>query len=64
MYADLIALMINAISQILSTIGYFAMFRKSGRKGRYAFIPGIRDYQLAVTAEHEEEGRTYFILAA
>ena len=52
------------LDDIALIIGCFALFRKSGRKGWYAIIPGIREYQLGVTAEHEEEGRIYFILSA
>ncbi len=64
MNTDIINLTANLIYYILVSIGYFGLFRKSGRKGWYGFIPGFRDYQLAVTVEHEEEGRTYFILSA
>ena len=64
MNIDIINLIVSFIYQILVSIGYFAMFRKSGRKGWYGLIPSFRDYQMAVTVEHEEEGRTYFILSA
>ena len=61
---DIISILENGIYQLLFTIGSFGMLKKSGKKGWYAFIPGIREYELAVTAEQEEEGRTYLILSA
>ena len=61
---DIISILENGIYQLLFAIGSFGMLKKSGKKGWYAFIPGIREYELAVTAEQEEEGRTYLILSA
>ena len=55
---------IDLIKNLLKTIGYYGIFKKCGRKGLYAIFPGIRDYELAVAAEREEEGKTYFILTA
>ncbi|MCR4590925.1 MAG: ABC transporter ATP-binding protein [Lachnospiraceae bacterium] len=52
------------LHNLCEIIGYYGVFKKSGRKGWYALFPGIRDYQLAVTAEREEEGKTYFILCS
>ena len=51
MNTDIINLTANLIYYILVSIGYFGLFRKSGRKGWYGFVPGFRDYQLAVTVE-------------
>lgn len=53
----------SGISYILMGIGCFFLFRKAGIRGIYAFIPGVKQYQLAVMAEKEEDGRTYFMLA-
>ncbi len=47
---------------IISSIGCFALFKKDKIKPFYAFIPGVREYELSVMAEREEEGRTYLIL--
>ncbi len=55
---------LNIAKNILNIIGYYGIFKKSGKKGWYAILPGIRDYVLAVTAEREEEGKTYCILTA
>ncbi|MCR5672563.1 MAG: ABC transporter ATP-binding protein [Lachnospiraceae bacterium] len=44
-------------------IGCFALFRKAKIKGIYAFIPGLREYHLAIMAERQEDGKTYFILS-
>ncbi len=47
---------------IISSIGCFALFKKDKIRPFYAFIPGVREYELSVMAEREEEGRTYLIL--
>lgn len=54
----------EAITYLLEGIGLFGVFKKSGRKGIYAFIPVVRQYQIAIASEHEEEGRVYCILYA
>ena len=64
MFSDIFSLTSDLIHQLFMIFGYYALFKKSGRKGWYALLPGVRDYQLAVTAEHEEEGKTFFILSA
>lgn len=64
MFSDVFSLTSDLIHQLFMIFGYYALFKKSGRKGWYALFPGVRDYQLAVTAEHEEEGKTFFILSA
>ena len=48
---------------LVQGVGFCALFRKDGKKGIYAFIPGVQEYTTAVIAEREEDGRTYFILA-
>lgn len=55
---------IELISFLVQGVGLSRILKKSGRKGWYAFIPGVRSYQLAVAAESEEEGRMYCILYA
>ena len=52
------------VTYILEGIGLSRIFKKSGRKGIYAFIPVVREYQIAIASEHEEEGRVYCILYA
>ncbi len=51
------------VEWLISSIGCFLLFRKDKIKGIYGFIPGVREYYLAIEAEREEDGRTYFILA-
>ena len=46
-----------SIFGILEIIGLFLMFKKSGVKSFWAFIPFARAYQLAKCADREEEGR-------
>ena len=48
---------------IFSALGLFALFRKDGAKGWHALIPGLQEYQTAIIAEREEDGRTYCMLA-
>ena len=57
-----VALIIDVISWFLTGVGLFALFGKDNIKRKYAFIPGVAQYQLSVMAEKEEEGRTYFVL--
>ncbi len=52
------------LGRLMLMIGGFAILRKSGKKGWYSIIPGVREYMFAVIADHEEEGRTFFILSA
>lgn len=51
------------VSWALSGIGCAALFKKDGIRMIYAFIPGVRQYEIAKMAEREEDGKTYFILA-
>jgi len=53
----------NLIVWLFMGIGCFVLFRKDNIKGIYAFIPGVREYHIAVMAEREESGKTYFMLA-
>ena len=59
-YEILILPFVTILVYIFSSLGYRKMFQKGGLKGWYGFVPVFREYQLAVLAEHEEEGRTYF----
>ncbi len=47
----------------LSAVGLFALFRKEKISGWYAFIPGLQEYQTAIIAEREEDGKTYCLMA-
>lgn len=58
------AVLAELVLYLLRSIGFMQMFRKSGRKRWLAFIPVVRDYQLSLIAEMEEEGRTYCIITA
>ncbi|MCR5474448.1 MAG: ABC transporter ATP-binding protein [Lachnospiraceae bacterium] len=53
---------LDSISWICTAIGSFMLFKKDGIRRIYAFIPGLREYQLSKMAEREEDGRTYLIL--
>lgn len=53
----------SVIAWLALSLGSFALFRKDSIKGIYAFIPGVREYHVALMAEREEDGRTYFLLA-
>ena len=52
----------RVIGWLLTSIGYFALFGKDHLHRILAFIPGLREYELAVMSEREEEGRTFFII--
>ena len=54
---------IRLLEWLLSGIGCFMLFKKDGQKRIFAFIPGLREYQLAVMAERQEDGRTFFMLS-
>ncbi len=62
LFGILILPFVTLFVYIFSSLGYRKMFIKGGLKGWYGFVPVFREYQLAVLAEHEEEGRTYCIL--
>ncbi|MCR4740267.1 MAG: ABC transporter ATP-binding protein [Lachnospiraceae bacterium] len=47
---------------LIAALGAVKLFKKDNIKPIYAFIPGIREYFIAVIAEREEAGRTYFML--
>ena len=52
----------RAFFGLLTVIGYFFMFRKSGVKRFWAFIPFARTYMIAKCADREEEGRVASII--
>ncbi len=54
---------ISFMEWLITGIGCFALFKKDGIKRIYAFVPGAVQYQLAVMAEKEDEGKTYFALS-
>lgn len=56
--------MIKVVFWILKAIGFAFIFKKGGRKARYAFIPVVSNYQLSICADREEEGRMYCIISA
>ncbi|MCR4902228.1 MAG: ABC transporter ATP-binding protein [Butyrivibrio sp.] len=47
---------------ILLTIAYMLIFTKKGIKKIFAIIPIVREYQLSIVAEREEDGRTFCIV--
>ena len=53
---------VQLIVWFMTSVGCFVLFKKEKIKPFYAFIPGVREYELSVMAEREEEGRTYLIL--
>lgn len=48
---------------IVSIVGYWMMFEKSGIKGWWALFPGPREYMLARCAGREQEGRVLSVCA-
>ncbi len=54
---------ISVITLALFYIGLYRMFIKSGVKGWYALIPGVREFQMARCAGRESEGPVYAISA-
>ena len=60
---DILDLVFSFVSWILFSTGCYALFKKDGIKGIYAFIPGVREYHIAMMAEREEDGKTYCLLA-
>ena len=60
---DNIVLLITLISWLLSGIGLCALFKKNSIRPANAFVPGIKEYSIAVLSEREEDGKTYFMLA-
>jgi len=53
--------MFSVVTYILLSIGYWMIFKKFGKKPWLGLIPFARDYQLAVCADREEEGRLYVL---
>lgn len=53
---------IRLISYFLASLGYFFIFKKCGVRKILAFIPVAREYNIALCADKEKEGRTYSIL--
>ncbi len=49
---------------IVVSMGYYGIFEKCGVKGYLAFIPFVREYNIGLCADKEEEGRTYTIFVA
>ncbi len=52
----------RAFFGLLTVIGFFFMFRKSGVKRFWAFVPFARTYMIAKCADREEEGRVSSII--
>ena len=64
LYTIIVSNLVNSVlTWLLMGIGCSKLFKKDNIKSIYAFIPGVVQYHLAVMAEREEEGRTYFMLA-
>ena len=51
------------IFRLLYIFGLYGVFRKCGVKPWKAFIPFVREYEIAVCADHEMEGRTIAVLS-
>ena len=54
---------VELIFAILYVAGLWGMFQKSGLKGWYALIPVYREYELALCAGREVEGRVFSLMA-
>ena len=64
LYTIIVSNLVNSVlTWLLMGIGCSKLFKKDNIKSIYAFIPGVVQYHLAVMAEREEEGMTYFMLA-
>ena len=53
----------SIVISVLFMAGLWKLFEKSGVKGWWALIPGVRQYQLARCAGREPEGRVYSLVA-
>ena len=53
---------VRLFQYIFVSLGYFFIFKKCGVKKKYAFIPLAREYNIALCADKEKEGRYYCIL--
>ncbi len=51
-------------SYLASSIGASMLFKKKGIRPLYGFIPLVREYNISVVAEREEEGRNYCLTDA
>ena len=53
----------SILSYILISIGYMGIFKKCGVRRIWAFIPGVRQYEISQCGNREEDGRHYAILS-
>ncbi|WP_044932680.1 ATP-binding cassette domain-containing protein [Butyrivibrio sp. AC2005] len=53
----------GVIAYILISIGYWNIFKKCGVKPYLSFIPIVREYNISLCADKEEDGKNYIILA-
>ena len=51
----------SILTAILSYVGFWKMFEKSGLKGWMALVPCLREYQMGRCAGREPEGRVYAV---
>ena len=58
-----VSMIIDILTWLLLGLGCSQLFAKDKIKKKYAFIPGVVQYELAIMAEREEEGRTFFLLS-
>ena len=56
-----LGLVANGLYFLLTTIGYWKVFEKCGIKSVWSIIPFARDYNLALCADRELDGREYTI---
>ena len=54
----------QVLSYLMISIGYWNIFYKCGVKKRWAFIPIAREYHIGLSADRENDGRTYAIVSA
>ncbi len=54
----------QVLSYLMISIGYWNIFNKCGVKKRWAFIPVAREYHIGLSADRENDGRTYAIVSA
>ncbi len=52
----------QVVSYLLVSLAYLGIFHKCGVNKLFAFIPVVREYNIALCADKEKEGRTYTVL--
>jgi ABC-type multidrug transport system ATPase subunit len=54
----------SIVLYLIVSFGYWKIFEKCGLKGYWGFVPLVREYNISLCANREEEGRTYTVIMA